>query len=84
MSAMKRSLRTRLVSVTDQRGEILYDRARQPKLHAASQREHVRAQAERTNQVYREASSAPKANPRTRFARALSAAFVAFRREMAQ
>ena len=80
MSAMKRSLRTRLVSVTDQRGDVLYDLVKQPTLHASqhSQRRVIQ-QAERTNRVFRQASSAPRAN---RFARALSAAFIAFRREM--
>ena len=81
MSAMKRSLRNRLVSVIDRNGDVLFDPVLQPKLHAhqVSQRAHRRAQAERTNEVFRaavEKRRVPVVAPESRFflRRAIAAA----------
>lgn len=69
--------RPKLVSGTDRSGEVIYDPIRQPRLHAASQRELIRAQAERTNQVFRAAVEQRQPAPATRrfwLSRALVAA----------
>lgn len=71
-----RNHRPRLVSIVTQCGDVLYDPIRQPRLHAASQRELIRAQAERTNQVFRAAVEQRQPAPATRrfwLSRALAA-----------
>ena len=67
MSAMKRQLSPRLVSVTDRNGDVIYDPMRQPQLHAAQMEQRIK-QAEETNAVFRAAAEKrPVARKRRRF-----------------